>query len=159
MVRLFKLILTSRTIKHLALPMHAALPVRGEYNLTFPALFPAWETSYPKLLLTTAGDDPHHPDDYHKLRTSHIVTIIKCVEVNRLDIVRSRSVPVSNFSLQLSRRRRPLTAMAFTSLLHFAILLSTTLLPSVQAAPPPPLALKTREGGVRVLDIAIPPKR
>lgn len=49
--------------------------------------------------------------------------------------------------------------MALTSLIQFAICLSTTLLPSVQAAPSPPLALKTREGGVGVLDIAIPPNR
>lgn len=48
--RLFKLILKSCMSKDLALPMHAALPqvLCGEYHLTFPAFFPAWETSYPR---------------------------------------------------------------------------------------------------------------
>lgn len=49
--------------------------------------------------------------------------------------------------------------MALTSLIQFAACLATALLPSVQAAPSSPLARKTREGGVGVLDIAIPPNR
>lgn len=49
--------------------------------------------------------------------------------------------------------------MGIGSLAYTAAVLSTALVPSVQAAPSPPLALKTRQGGVGVLDIAIPPNR
>lgn len=49
--------------------------------------------------------------------------------------------------------------MTLTSLIQVAACLSAALLPSVQAAPSSPLALKIREGGVGVLDIAIPPNR
>lgn len=51
--------------------------LRGEYHLTYPAFFPAWETSYHMVLLATSGDDPHHPFDYRELRTPHLMTIIK----------------------------------------------------------------------------------
>lgn len=51
--------------------------LRGQYHLTYPAFFPAWETSYRKVLLTTSGDDPHHPCDYRKLRIPRLMTIIK----------------------------------------------------------------------------------
>ncbi|KAG6353500.1 hypothetical protein INS49_005682 [Diaporthe citri] len=49
--------------------------------------------------------------------------------------------------------------MALTSLIQFAACSATALLPSVQAATSSSLALKIREGGVGVLDIAIPPNR
>lgn len=49
--------------------------------------------------------------------------------------------------------------MALTSLIQFVACLATAPLPFAQAAPSSPLALKTREGGVGVLDIAIPPNR
>lgn len=49
--------------------------------------------------------------------------------------------------------------MALTSLIQLAACLTTAILPSVKAAPSSPLTLKSREGGVGVLDIAIPPNR
>lgn len=49
--------------------------------------------------------------------------------------------------------------MGIASLAHIAAVLSTALVASVQAGPSSPLAFKTRQGGVGVLDIAIPPNR
>lgn len=49
--------------------------------------------------------------------------------------------------------------MGIASLAHIAAVLSTVLAPCAKAAPSFPLALKTRQGGVGVLDIAIPPNR
>lgn len=49
--------------------------------------------------------------------------------------------------------------MALVTFVQIAVCLTTLLLPSAKAAPSSPLALKNREGGVGVLDIAIPPNR
>ncbi|KAG8165860.1 hypothetical protein KVR01_004412 [Diaporthe batatas] len=49
--------------------------------------------------------------------------------------------------------------MGVASLAHIATILSATLVSSAQAAPWSPPALKTRQGGVGVLDISIPPNR
>ncbi|KAK2604340.1 hypothetical protein N8I77_007281 [Diaporthe amygdali] len=49
--------------------------------------------------------------------------------------------------------------MTVISLAQSATFLATVLLSSVQAAPSPTLAFKSREGGVGVLDITIPPNR
>ncbi|KAL2277858.1 hypothetical protein FJTKL_15147 [Diaporthe vaccinii] len=66
---------------------------------------------------------------------------------------------LSSFSLQQLKIQRTVIKMALTSLIQFAACLSAALLPFIRAAPSPPLALRTREGGVGVLDIAIPPNR
>lgn len=49
--------------------------------------------------------------------------------------------------------------MALVTFVQIAVCLTAVLLPSAEAAPSSPLALKKREGGVGVLDIAIPPNR
>ncbi|POS70565.1 hypothetical protein DHEL01_v211044 [Diaporthe helianthi] len=49
--------------------------------------------------------------------------------------------------------------MGVSSFVHIAAIVSTTLVSSVQAAPRSPVALKTRQGAVGVLDISIPPNR
>lgn len=66
---------------------------------------------------------------------------------------------VSSHSLQLLRTQKSVTTMASTSLIQFAAWVAIALWPSVRAAPASPLGLKTREGGVGVLDISIPPNR